>query len=193
MNVFYLDRDPVTAAQMQCDKHVVKMSTEAAQMVSTALLLLFPDKVSRDKLFKAAYVNHRANVWLRKCARNIIWLTKHGVSLCEEYTYRYGKKHKSESVVRYASEFLSSLSINDLDMAKLPLYSTDAEGRPYISIPLCMPEKYYPQGCMTDNKECLVLPLAVESYRRFYQEEKSSFARWNKRPNRKPNWYTHAS
>ena len=36
MNIFILDTDPVVAAQSQCDKHVVKMVTESAQMLSTA-------------------------------------------------------------------------------------------------------------------------------------------------------------
>ena len=36
MNIFYLDRDPVVAAQLMCDKHVVKMILESAQILSTA-------------------------------------------------------------------------------------------------------------------------------------------------------------
>ena len=36
MNIFFLDKDPKIAAQLQCDKHVVKMVLETAQMVSTA-------------------------------------------------------------------------------------------------------------------------------------------------------------
>ena len=36
MNIFFLDEDPKYAAQMQCDKHVVKMVLETAQMLSTA-------------------------------------------------------------------------------------------------------------------------------------------------------------
>ena len=36
MNLFILHNDPVIAAQMQCDKHVVKMIIESAQMLSTA-------------------------------------------------------------------------------------------------------------------------------------------------------------
>ena len=35
MNIFILDRDPVLAAQYQCDKHVVKMVLETAQIMST--------------------------------------------------------------------------------------------------------------------------------------------------------------
>ena len=36
MNIFHLDNDPVKAAQMMCDKHVVKMIVEYAQLMSTA-------------------------------------------------------------------------------------------------------------------------------------------------------------
>ena len=33
MNIFVLDESPVTSAQMQCDKHIVKMPLETAQML----------------------------------------------------------------------------------------------------------------------------------------------------------------
>ena len=36
MNIFYLDRDPVVAAQMMCDKHVIKMILESDQMLCSA-------------------------------------------------------------------------------------------------------------------------------------------------------------
>lgn len=36
MNIFMLDHDPLTAAVHHCDKHVVKMIVETAQMLSTA-------------------------------------------------------------------------------------------------------------------------------------------------------------
>ena len=39
MNIFYLDRDPRIAAQMHCDKHVVKMPLESAQMLCTLMIL----------------------------------------------------------------------------------------------------------------------------------------------------------
>ena len=40
MNIFVLNKDPVLAAQEQCDKHVVKMIVESAQMLSTAHRML---------------------------------------------------------------------------------------------------------------------------------------------------------
>lgn len=36
MNIFVLDRDPYIAASYHCDKHVVKMICEYAQLLSTA-------------------------------------------------------------------------------------------------------------------------------------------------------------
>ena len=35
MNVFYLDKCPVKSAEMSCDKHVVKMILESAQLLCT--------------------------------------------------------------------------------------------------------------------------------------------------------------
>ena len=40
MNIFYVDRDPVKAIQMMCDKHIVKMILESAQMLCTAKRVL---------------------------------------------------------------------------------------------------------------------------------------------------------
>ena len=36
MNIFALDPSPIVSAQMMCDKHVVKMIVETAQLLSTA-------------------------------------------------------------------------------------------------------------------------------------------------------------
>ena len=40
MNIFVLDDNPITAAKQHCDKHVVKMIIESAQMLSTAHRML---------------------------------------------------------------------------------------------------------------------------------------------------------
>ena len=40
MNLFYLDEDPWISAELHCDKHVVKMIIEYAQMLSTAHRML---------------------------------------------------------------------------------------------------------------------------------------------------------
>ena len=47
MNIFVLDKNPIRAAQLQCDKHVVKMIVESAQMLSTAHRILDGTKTKR--------------------------------------------------------------------------------------------------------------------------------------------------
>ena len=55
MNLFILDNDPIKAAQLQCDKHVVKMILESAQMLSTVHRML------DGKLYTAPLI--QASVW----------------------------------------------------------------------------------------------------------------------------------
>ena len=52
MNIFYLDKDPVIAAQMSADKHCVKMILESAQMLSTAHRFLDGDEIADRVLFQ---------------------------------------------------------------------------------------------------------------------------------------------
>ena len=40
MNIFYVDKNPETAAKMMCDKHIIKMILESAQMLCTAKRVL---------------------------------------------------------------------------------------------------------------------------------------------------------
>lgn len=89
MNVFVLDTNPVIAAQMQCDKHVVKMVLETAQMLSTIA----------DGPYKPTHANHPCTKWARANRTNYNWLVMHGLALCEEYTYRYGKVHKCQAII----------------------------------------------------------------------------------------------
>ena len=71
MNIFYLHRDPVAAAQMQCDKHVVKMILESAQMLSTAHRVLDGDTYADLRgMYKLAHKNHPSTRWVRSNYRH---------------------------------------------------------------------------------------------------------------------------
>ena len=89
MNIFYLDTCPIRAAQQQCDKHVVKMILESAQMLSTAHHEFGSDRA----VYKSTHKNHPSTVWARECTANYIWLYVHMMALGMEYTKRYGKSH----------------------------------------------------------------------------------------------------
>ena len=91
MNRFILDSDPVIASQMHCDRHVVKMILEEAQMLSTAHRILdgvsevsstkTGRKITRwrvsdsreDSLYKASHVNHPCTIWCRATNSNYEW------------------------------------------------------------------------------------------------------------------------
>jgi hypothetical protein len=94
MNIFILDRDPAVAAQFQCDKHVVKMILESAQMMAT-----IARKQGVESRYKSTHANHPCTVWAGKCKGNYEWLSLHALALCEEYTHRYSKIHKSQEVI----------------------------------------------------------------------------------------------
>lgn len=96
MNIFFLDKNPRIAAEMQCDKHVVKMILESAQLLCTAHHVLGS---GADWMYKSTHVNHPSAMWARESKRNYIWLWTHAIYLCAEYTKRYGKVHKTEAIL----------------------------------------------------------------------------------------------
>ena len=93
MNIFVLDNDPFKAAEYQCDKHVVKMVLETAQLLCSA---------HETAPYKRTYYNHPCAIWTRSSLSNYMWLCEHGLGLAREYTFRYNKVHKSTEVIEWA-------------------------------------------------------------------------------------------
>jgi hypothetical protein len=98
MNIFVLDLDPTTAAQMHCDKHVPKMCVEAAQMMASALRRhgATDEQMPLTKSgtpYKGGYAHHPCTVWAGDSRDNFMWLADHAVDLCNEYFKRFGKVH----------------------------------------------------------------------------------------------------
>lgn len=91
MNIFVLDTDPKVAAKMMCDKHVVKMIVESAQMLST-----IREANGCKAPYKPTHAKHPCTVWAGKTKQNYQWLYDHGIALCSEYTNRYSRTHKCE-------------------------------------------------------------------------------------------------
>lgn len=95
MNIFFLDRNPRKAAEYHCDKHVVKMILETAQMLYCAHWILDPSNLP-ENAYKLAHKNHPCSVWVRQSLTNYLWLCSLGWWLCKEYTFRYEKIHKTQ-------------------------------------------------------------------------------------------------
>lgn len=153
MNIFVLDYSPTKAARLQCDKHVVKMPLETAQILCSA----FPNGKAP---YKRTHFNHPCSIWARKSKKNFEWLIEHGLALCEEYTFRYGKDHKSRKVILWCSK----------NKKKLKFASENKS-----NFVLCMDEKYQ-------------VGNAVESYKEYYRLEKKNIAKWEK-ARKKPRWF----
>ena len=94
MNIFALSRSPRKAAQFHCDKHVVKMILETAQLLYSAHWVVGTPLPSGA--YRKTHVNHPCSIWVRTTIENYRWLCALGTWLCIEYTFRYGKRHKTQ-------------------------------------------------------------------------------------------------
>ena len=172
MNIFVTDPDPVISAQTLCDKHVVKMVLESAQMLSTAWRepndlrsSEFSSKYADEhELYKTAHPNHPCSIWVRQARENYKWLYRHFLALCDEYTHRYGKSHAS-------ARLKGPLMWRPFKPSAL----LDAIEEPYGFV-LAMPDEYKSEDIFS-------------SYQNYLMNEKQHFAKWEKDPSRKPTWW----
>ena len=102
MNIFVLDKNPTVAAQFHCDKHVVKMVLESAQMLSATHTLLDGEQ---DGLYRLTHANHPCTKWVRESNNNYNWMYCLFSALCAEYTFRYNKIHLCQT--KFLERFMS--------------------------------------------------------------------------------------
>ena len=126
MNIFVLDYDPKSCAQMHCDKHVVKMILETAQLLCGVHHMTDSQRMIPYKL---SHKNHPCAVWARQSLSNYLYLCELGLELGKEYTHRYGKRHKSIDVIEWC--IVNRPNIPDTDfttpaMAMPDEYKTDS-------------------------------------------------------------------
>ena len=165
MNIFYLDEDPQKAATMHCDKHVVKMILETAQMLSTAHRVLDGDEPADEVgLYKKAFANHPCSVWIRDCVTNYMWGYNLFNGLLKEYTRRYNKFHASNklsSLLSYEPDNIAKMKWQCHMDAPMSWFGVTEPAQ-------CMPKKY--------QSDC-----AVKAYRSYYIGEKLRIAEWTNR------------
>lgn len=146
MNIFVLDTNPKLCAQYHCDKHVVKMILESAQLLSTALHVMGVPHAG----YKSTHVSHPCSRWATNL-RNWVWLRSLARHLGEEYNYRYGKTHKSIAV------------INSLPIPEVTLKAPK-------DFALAMPVEYHTYDLNNNVDDPSLYELDyVESYRKYYQ------------------------
>ena len=146
MNIFLLDTDTKKCAQYHCDKHVVKMILETAQLLCGVHWI-----VGNEAPYKLSHRNHPCAIWTRESLSNYLYLCDLGFELCKEYTYRYGKRHKSQDIIEWC-------------LVNKP----NIEDKGFTEPARAMPDEYK-------------VSSVVESYRNYYIGEKSSIAVWKYR------------
>ena len=184
MNIFVLDKDPKKAAEFHCDKHVVKMILEAGQMMCSSHWLWNLKSLNKSlKDFKRVrdakafiventderylppwtmtHIRHPCTLWTAENTGNYAWHAELMRGLLDEYTRRYQKNHKSESVYEW---LVKNKPRNMVEGMK-----TDH--------PQCMPD------------DCKVDGNTLKAYRNYYNKHKAYMAKWNKLGN-VPSWYT---
>jgi len=175
VNIFYVDSDPIKAAQSLVDKHVVKMILESCQLLSTAHRVVdgtqYTDitktgrSVKRWRLYderdtivyQATHINHPSSVWCRSSVENYNWLVEHMYGLMDEYKHRYNKIHKC------------------IDVAYL-LQSPPKNLQEY---------DYTPMLCAMDE-QYIISDDPLTNYRNYYKVGKTHLHKWSNR--QPPEW-----
>lgn len=116
MNIFFLDWNVEKNAQYHCDKHVVKMILETAQLLCGVHHMTAHDTVRVP--YKLSHKNHPCAIWARESLTNYLYLGELGLELSREYTHRYGKKHKSQEVIEWC--LMNKPQIQDIGFTTPP-------------------------------------------------------------------------
>lgn len=189
MNIFFLNSDAKTCAEMHVNKHVTKMCIEYPQLLSTAHRVLdgteYIDLTANGRrikryrlsderesvLFKATHLNHPSAIWCRENLSNYLWLYSMWTHLLDEYTYRYGKIHacaRLKDVLRFAPTKI-------------------APGEFFAPTPAMPSELKVLADKPTPGRKYDVL----KSYHNYYNVEKRSFANWTGKTGSRPipSWF----
>lgn len=151
MNVFVLDWDLTECAKAHGDKHVVKMITETAQLLSSTY---YATNESHITPYKLSHANHPWAIWARTSLSNWKWLAILGLNLYLEYLYRYGNhRHAGGEVICKLVQ--NPPTLIDIDLTPMPL---------------CMPD-----DCKTQD-----VVESYRNYYRYYKSHLHKYTKRNK-------------
>lgn len=161
MNIFAIEHTPQLIAQSHTDRHIVKMPTEMAQMISFTYYHSdhWTGEINPVLMnFNKAHDKHPCSLWIRESSMNFVLACMIGIELVNEYRYRYdsNKHQRALDIFNYAL-----LNMPDFNSAEQTNFA------------LAMPDKF--------KVDC-----PIESYRNYYREDKQHLHTWKKR--NKPQW-----
>jgi hypothetical protein len=174
MNIFYLHPSPGKCARWHCDKHVVKMILETAQLLYTAHWVLAKDAGIQPALDTApppktrptehGYISirnakHPSAIWTRESLQHYKWLCELGLALCVEFRHRFGDKaHSCEAHILWL----------------------------YYHAPAQIPDKGWTQPPKAMPDQYKRSKNSVICYRIYYMEAKTALLKYTAR--HRPHW-----
>ena len=174
MNLFLIDLLIEKSASSLCDKHVVKMILETAQVLWCAWHMHKGDLEFVDrygiKPYKKTHTNHPISIWIRAHANHYEYAVRYGLLLCHEYTLRYGKRHKCQDHL----ELLFWLGYPSVEQEVLPpkkakevIKAYDDIPGSFLYFPMCFDKEYI---VYSDNKV-----MGIKSYQNYYRSKQDKF------------------
>ena len=115
VNFFYLDNDPKKCAQYYCNKHIIKIPIEIAQILSKIHHEL-KSGIDYAKIYKNSLVVKNTlgpYIWAIQSIDNYIWTCKLGLELINEYKFRYNKETFKTQVI------IETLLVNPPNLPKI--------------------------------------------------------------------------
>jgi len=176
MNLFLLNTLIDENVASLCDKHVVKMILETAQVVWATWHLHVGDlgyieQQHGIKPYKKTHVNHPIAIWVRKHKNHYEYAVRYGLLLCHEYTRRYGKIHKTQAHLELLMQLgfpVQKMDVPPPKKAKPIVKATCNIPGDFMYFPMCFDESYV----IRDDSDNV---LGVESYRNYYKSKADKF------------------
>jgi len=111
MNIFKTNENPDICARDLDSKRLIKMILETAQLLSTAIY-----KTGGTGPYRLTHASHPCSIWAAESDLNYRWLVTYFISLNKEYTLRYGRTHKSFSLLNQFTEYADKMPKGPLVM-----------------------------------------------------------------------------
>ena len=165
MNRFLINYTPDLIAADLCDKHVVKMPLEEAQMLCTVVRKYNNEYADEHELYRAVHQKHPCTIWAGMTSGNYNFSLGMFDAMCTEYRYRYGRTH-----------------------ASYRLYDALKDAEKYVPSGTMTPhpECFSEHTHLKSGKD-----WPIVSYRQFYKTKQDRFKMvWTKRP--VPYWFEDA-
>lgn len=179
MNIFALHLDPKIAASYHCDKHVVKMIVESAQMIST----IFEKYNGYEKwMYKPCFPHHPCTLWAGESRRNLIWLIDLGFHLCEQYQEIYCKPRLNKKGEMKPPKKTHHKCHGMFLLWKKKVYDLAIPDKKFSVFALAMPD--YIKDKVGEDYNII---QAINCYREYYILEKAYMAKWKSR--KEPDWF----